>query len=63
MIITLEVVREWVTARMLLLHADSDRGEIPAKLVWMGAMVALAIAAAAVVTAWVMGKANSITLQ
>ena len=63
MIITLEVVREWVTARMLLLRAEGDRGEIPAKLVWMGAMVALAIAAAAVVTAWVMGKANSITLQ
>ncbi len=63
MITTLETVREWVTARITLLRANGDRGEIPAQLVWMGVIVALAIAAGAVITTLVMNKANSITLQ
>ena len=42
---------------------DGDRGEIPAQLVWMGVIVALAIAAGAVITSLVMAKANSINLQ
>ena len=63
MIMTLDAIRDWVTARILALRADGDRGEIPAKLVWMGVIVALAIAAGAVITTLVMNKANSITLQ
>ena len=64
MIMTLETVRDWVTARI---HAAPRRrgpgGEIPAALVWMGVIVALAIAAGAVITTLVMNKANSINLQ
>jgi hypothetical protein len=52
MIMTLETVRDWVTARITLLRANGDRGEIPAHLVWMG-----------VITTLVMNKAKSITLQ
>ena len=63
MIMTLETVRDWVTARITLLRANGDRGESPAQLVWMGVIVALAIAAGAVITTLVMNKANSITLQ
>ena len=63
MITTLDMVRTWVTARILLLRAEGDRGEIPAQLVWMGVIVALAIAAGAVITTLVMNKANSINLQ
>ena len=63
MIMTLETVRDWVTARITLLRANADRGEIPAQLVWMGVIVALAIAGGAVITTLVMNKANSITLQ
>ena len=63
MIMTLDAVRDWVTARVTQLRADGDRGEIPAKLVWMGVIVALAISAGAVITTLVMNKANSITLQ
>ena len=63
MIMTLETVRDWVTARIALLRANGDRGEIPAQLVWMGVIVALAIAAGAVITTLVMNKANSINLQ
>ena len=63
MIMTLETVRDWVTARITLLRAKGDRGEIPAQLVWMGVIVALAIAAGAVITTLVMNKANSINLQ
>ena len=63
MIMTLDAIRDWVTARILQLRADGDRGEIPAKLVWMGVIVALAISAGAVITTLVMNKANSITLQ
>ena len=63
MIMTLDAVRDWVTARITQLRADGDRGEIPAKLVWMGVIVALAISAGAVITTLVMNKANSIILQ
>ena len=63
MIMTLDAVRDWVTARIMRLRADGDRGEIPAQLVWMGVIVALAIAAGAVITSLVMNKANSINLQ
>ena len=63
MIMTLDTVRDWVTARIPLLRANGDRGEIPAQLVWMGVIVALAIAAGAVITTLVMNKANSINLQ
>ena len=63
MIMTLDAVRDWVTARITRLRADGDRGEIPAQLVWMGVIVALAIAAGAVITTIVMNKVNSITLQ
>ena len=63
MIMTLETVRDWVTARITLLRASGDRGEIPAQLVWMGVIVALAIAAGAAITTIVLAKANSITLQ
>ena len=63
MITTLDTVRDWVTARIRQLRADGDRGEIPAQLVWMGVIVALAIAAGAVITSLVLAKANSINLQ
>jgi fatty acid desaturase len=63
MIMTLDAVRDWVTARITQLRANGDRGEIPAQLVWMGVIVALAIAAGAVITTLVMNKANSINLQ
>ena len=63
MITTLDTVRDWVTARIRVLHAEGDRGEIPAQLVWMGVIVALAIAAGAVITSLVLAKANSINLQ
>ena len=63
MITNLETLREWVTARIHLLRAQGDRGEVPAQLVWMGVIVALAVAAGAVITGLVMAKANSINLQ
>jgi hypothetical protein len=63
MIMTLDAVRDWVTARIMRLRASGDRGEIPAQLVWMGVIVALAIAAGVVITSLVMAKANSINLQ
>ena len=63
MIMTLDAVRDWVTARITQLRASGDRGEIPAQLVWMGVMVALAIAVGVVITSIVMAKANSINLQ
>ena len=63
MIATLDTVRDWVTARIRRLRAEGDRGEIPAQLVWMGVMVALAIAVGVVITSIVMAKANSINLQ
>lgn len=63
MISTLDTVRDWVTARIRLLRAQGDRGEIPAQVVWMGVFVALAIAVGAVITGLVMAKANSINLQ
>ena len=63
MIMTLETVRDWVTTRITMLRANGDRGEIPAQLVWMGVIVALAIATGPVITTLVMNKANSINLQ
>ena len=63
MITTLVTVRDWVSARIQVLRAEGDRGEIPAQLVWMGVIVALAIAAGAVITSLVLAKANSINLQ
>jgi hypothetical protein len=63
MITTLDTVRDWVTARIRQLRAEGDRGEIPAQLVWMGVMVALAIAVGVIITTIVMAKANSINLQ
>jgi len=64
MIMTFETIRDWVTARIQLLRKDGDRGgEIPAALVWMGVIIALAIAAGAVITNLVMNKAHSINLQ
>ena len=63
MIMTLDAVRDWVTARITLLRANGDRGEIPASLVWIGVMIAIAIGAGAIITTLVMNKANSITLQ
>jgi hypothetical protein len=63
MLTTLDTVRDWVTARIRQLRADGDRGDIPAQVVWMGVIVALAIAAGAVITALVLARVNSITLQ
>ena len=63
MLTTLDTVRDWVTTRIRQLRAEGDRGEIPAQLVWMGVMVALAIAVGVVITSLVMAKANSINLQ
>ena len=63
MITTLDTVRDWVNARIRQLRAEGDRGEIPAQLVWMGVMVALAIAVGVIITTIVMAKANSINLQ
>ena len=61
MITTLDAVREWVTARITLLRAKGDRGEIPAQLVWMGVIVALAIAAGAVITTLVVDGSGSLS--
>ena len=53
----------FLAGRWRRLRKNRDRGEVPAQLVWMGVMVALAIAAGAVITALVMAKVNGITLQ
>lgn len=61
----LEMVRAWVTHRMLQLRSeDGDRGSNTSEtVIWIAVIVVAAIAIAAVIIAKLTTKANSINLQ
>jgi hypothetical protein len=61
----LDMVRAWVTTRVLAMRADDpDRGNNSADtVIWIAVIAAAAIAIGAVIVIKLMDKANSINLQ
>ena len=62
----LEMVRAWVTDRILALRADEDRdrGNMTSEtVIWIAVIVVAAIAIGAVIVAKITAKANEINLQ
>ena len=66
MLLALEVraMTAWRLVKQRAAQArHDDRGEIPAQVVWLAALVVIALAVAAVVSAKTNTKANSINLD
>ena len=61
----LEMVREWVTDRIMQLRGDDgDRGSNTSEtVIWIAVIVVAAIAIGAVIVAKITAKANEINLQ
>ena len=61
----LEMVRAWVTDRILQLrNDDGDRGNMTSEtVIWIAVIVVAAIAIGAIIVAKITAKANEINLQ
>ena len=61
----LEMVRAWVTDRIMQLrNDDGDRGNMTSEtVIWIAVIVVAAIAIGAIIVAKITDKANSINLQ